>query len=64
MGFTVFIMSVIFICLFVGVFADSKTQREELHYIYKIESARYCNLQNEIKKLRKEIEEMKGEKND
>lgn len=61
MGLTIFIITVIFSCLFVGVFADLKNQSEEIRYFYKIDSARYCNLQNEIKKLRKEIEEMKGE---
>lgn len=64
MGFTVFCLTVIFICLFVGVFADIKNQHEELIYFYKCDSARYCKLQNEIKKLRKDIEEMKGEKDD
>lgn len=61
MGLTVFIIAVIFSCLFVGVFADLKTKGEEIRYFYKVDSARYCNLQNEIKKLRKEIEELKGE---
>ena len=64
MGLTIFIITVIFSCLFVGVFADAKTKNEEIRYMYKVVSARYCNLQNEIKKLRKEIEEMKGEKDD
>lgn len=57
MGFTVFLITVIFSCIFVVVFADAKTKNEEIRYMYKVESARYCNLQNEIKKLRKEIEE-------
>lgn len=61
MGFTVFLITVIVSCLFVGVFADSKSQHEELHYMYKIFSARYCNMQNEIKKLQKEIKEIRGE---
>ena len=61
MGFTVFLITVIVSCLFVGVFADSKSQHEEVHYMYKIFSARYCNLQNEIKKLQKEIKEIRGE---
>lgn len=56
MGLTIFIITVIFSCLFVGVFADLKNQSEEIRNLYKIDSTRYCNLQNETKKLRKEIE--------
>lgn len=62
MALTVFILAVVFSCLFVGVFGDAKNQHEETRYLYKVIASRYCNLQNEIKKLKKEIEEMKGEK--
>lgn len=62
MGMTIFILAAIIICLIVGLVADAKNKYEErINYIYKIHSARYCNLQNQIKKLREEIEEMKGE---
>lgn len=67
MGFTVFVVfviTIIEICVFVGIFADAKNLKEELHIRYIIESSRYCNLQNKIKKMQKELEEMKGEENE